>query len=380
MGHPVLVGAADQVDEVGCLDRAPEAAGDIGDLDTLVSDLGVTDDGDEVVAALAACAHPGADRPGCFEAGPQTRRDQVIHQPTGSGVVLGADRENADLDRSEPQRQPPLVLLQQGRHHPLHGADGAAVDHHHPLPAAVGRAVGQVESLRLVEVQLHGRDGLFMAAAVSHLQVELRAVKCRLAGSVDQAQASIGEVGRRGGRPECRLRGCPLLGSAQIDGAVIAPREPYVVHREPEDLLGAQRRPQRAGRLVGDLVRAAEHVGVVEIDLPDPAQPRQHPGPLGPEHRGEFVESDRQITVGALRRGVDQRVMRAVGRPQHQLVAAHRHRREHVVAELGPVPGALEQRPFTEHRGVDALAAVGRRELGGQPLQLVADYRAIGQP
>ena len=52
MRHPVLIGAPHQVDEVSCLHRAPEAAGDIGDLDALIGDLSVTDDGDEMVAAL----------------------------------------------------------------------------------------------------------------------------------------------------------------------------------------------------------------------------------------------------------------------------------------------------------------------------------------
>jgi TrmH family RNA methyltransferase len=52
--HPVLVGAPDQADEFCCLYRAPEAGADIGDLDTLVSDLSVADDRDEVVTAPVA--------------------------------------------------------------------------------------------------------------------------------------------------------------------------------------------------------------------------------------------------------------------------------------------------------------------------------------
>ena len=59
MRHPVLIGAAHQAGEVSCLDRSPEAAGDIGDLHNLPVDLGVTDDGDEIAAALAAGADPG---------------------------------------------------------------------------------------------------------------------------------------------------------------------------------------------------------------------------------------------------------------------------------------------------------------------------------
>ena len=76
-----FVGVPHQRGEVSCLHRAPEAAGDIGDLDTLFGDLSVTDDGDEAVTAQSACAYPAAHRPGCFEPGPQPGGDQVIHEP-----------------------------------------------------------------------------------------------------------------------------------------------------------------------------------------------------------------------------------------------------------------------------------------------------------
>ena len=81
----------------------------------------------------------------------------------------------------------------------------------HPLSGAVGGVVGQVEPLRLVEVPLHGRYGLFVAAAVAHLQVELGAVESRLTRGIDQAKAAAGEAGSLSRRPQRRLRGFPLL-------------------------------------------------------------------------------------------------------------------------------------------------------------------------
>ena len=39
------------------------------------------------------------------------------------------------------------------------------------------------------------------------------------------------------------------------------------------------------GRLLRGLVGTAEHVGVVEMDLPHAAQPGHHSRPLRPEHR-----------------------------------------------------------------------------------------------
>jgi hypothetical protein len=84
--YPVLVGASHQVDEVSGLHCPPEAGGDVGDLNTLARDLSVTDDGNEMVTALTAGAHPGAHRPGGLKAPPQPGGDQVIHQLAGSGI------------------------------------------------------------------------------------------------------------------------------------------------------------------------------------------------------------------------------------------------------------------------------------------------------
>jgi hypothetical protein len=64
----------------------------------------------------------------------------------------------------------------------------------------------------------------------------------------------------------------PLLRGPEVAITAIPAGEPYVVDRQPELALGLQCRPKRAFHLVRDLVRATEHVGVVEGDLADSAQ------------------------------------------------------------------------------------------------------------
>jgi hypothetical protein len=64
-------------------------------------------------------------------------------------------------------------------------------------------------------------------------------------------------------------------------------------------------------------------VSVVEVDLPDATQTRYNTGTFGSEHGGELVESKGQFTILVLSRCVDQRMMRTVRWPQHQLVVAH---------------------------------------------------------
>ena len=81
-----------------------------------------------------------------------------------------------------------------------------------------------------------------------------------------------------------------------------------------------------------------------------------------------------------LSRGVHQRVVGAVGRPQNDLVLAELHRREHVRGELRPVSRTLEQGALCQHRGVDVDAAVRVREVLGEALKLVTDRRPGWQP
>ena len=80
------------------------------------------------------------------------------------------------------------------------------MDHHDALALAVGGVVGEVEALRLVEVELHGGDGLLVAAGVDHLDVELGTVERRLARAVDEVEPPLRQPDRVGRRRERCLR------------------------------------------------------------------------------------------------------------------------------------------------------------------------------
>jgi hypothetical protein len=121
-------------------------------------------------------------------------------------------------------------------------------------------------------------------------------------------------------------------------------------------------------------------VGVIKVDLPNPAQPRQNPGPLRPEHRAKLVIADREVPVGALLGGVDQGVVGAVRRSQDEFVAADGHGRKHVGGELVPMPGLLVQGALAEDGRVDPLAAVGAGDVTREGLQFVSDGGPAWQP
>ena len=93
-----------------------------------------------------------------------TLRRELVEKHARRGVLGLTDGQQADLHRREPQRQPPGVPLEQG-------ATTRSIAPTVPRwiittrwRLAGGGVVGQVEALRLVEVELDGGDGLLVAA------------------------------------------------------------------------------------------------------------------------------------------------------------------------------------------------------------------------
>ena len=84
--------------------------------------------------------------------------------------------------------------LEQQRDHPLHRSDEATVDHHHPLATAVRPDGGEVEPLRLAEVERHSGDGLLTARCVADLDVEPGALERGLPGNLLAVDATPGQV------------------------------------------------------------------------------------------------------------------------------------------------------------------------------------------
>jgi len=100
--------------------------------------------------------------------------------------------------------------------------------------------VGQVEPLGLVEVELDGGNGLLVTTVVSHLQVELRTVECRLSQCFDEPEP-----------------GLPVIDAA-----------PAMLSR-------------RHGR---DLLASGSGRGGGMIEHPPDAEPIERAGPVSPRH------------------------------------------------------------------------------------------------
>ena len=68
----------------------------------------------------------------------------------------------------------------------------------------------------------------------------------------------------------------PLLVGPEPGAGSVAQRQSHVVDGQFQDALSAQGAPERSDDLVGHLVRTAEHVRVVKIDLSHPLQSGDH--------------------------------------------------------------------------------------------------------
>ena len=98
-------------------------------------------------------------------------------------------------------------------------------------------------------------------------------------------------------------------------------------------------------------------MGVVQSDRAHPAEAADRTGLFVPVHRPEFADADRQVSIAAQLICVDEDVVRAVHRPQHQFFVLEWHRRKHAVAIVIPVSGSLVQIDLAEHGCVDVLVA-----------------------
>src|SRR3984885_10144348 len=182
------------------------------------------------------------------------------------------------------------VGLADGKHQQLfHRRQPPAVDHHRPLARAIGADEAEVETFRLVEIDLYGRQGLLPARWVGDLDVDLRAVERGLARGILEVES---EAGERGGQLALSVR--PEARAAEVALAAAAPGQPVARDVDAEQPVAPAHRLHAAHDLVLHLPWGAEHVGVVEVDLPDPGQPAEHAGQFAAEHAAELGQAHPQ--------------------------------------------------------------------------------------
>src|ERR1700733_14458691 len=268
-----------------------------------------------------------------------------------------------DLQRGQPGREGPGVVLGEDAEEPLDRPEQRPVDHHRPLPGAVGSGVLQLEALREVEVHLDGRHLPATAQRVARLHRDLGTVERRATGIGHQLQSGFrGHFGQRvGGFLPHRVGADGLL---RVLGGQLQKEVLQTVIGEQ-----AEHEAQQRGQLVVQLVAGAEDVSIVHGEAAGPGQPVHHAGLLVSVDRAELEEPQRKFAVGAPARPEYQRVHRAVHRLEvvvlprltHGAVVVvfgvEVHGWEHAVGVPVQVPGGVEQFGLGDVWGVDELVA-----------------------
>ena len=284
------------------------------------------------------------------------------------------DRDADRLDRRQPGRERPRVVLDKHAEKPLHRPEQRPVDHDRLLPRAVRRLVLHAEPLRLVVVELDSRQLPGAPDRVPGLHRDLRPVERGAAGIGDQL-----ETGFLGGFPQCLGRVLPVLIRADELLLGLAPGGQLQVEvAQPVVAQQAEHERQQALDLRPGLLAGAEDVRVVHGQAAHPGQAVHHAGLLVPVDAAELEQPQRQLPVGTPAGFEDQDVERAVHRLEVVLRAFHLHRREHPVGEPLQVAGGLEHGRLGDVRGVHELVAGLLVALPRVVLHDLPDHPALG--
>src|SRR5882724_11562923 len=305
------------------------------------------------------------------ELGAEARGAQTRVHRAGVVDVLLADRQHPRLNRREPRRECPGVVLDQDADEALERAEDRAVDHDRALGLPVAVDVLEPEAIRLLEVDLDGRHLPAPSERVLHVDVDLRPVE----GPVARIELEREAVGAQGILE--RPLGClPLLVGPE---RFLGPRRQLEERLEDEGLVPLANQLEHRGDLVLDLIRAVVDVSVVLRELPYAHEPCQRARPLVAMQAPHVREAQRQVTVRAQRVAIDQGGFRAVHRLEAEDLLLGLHQ-EHVLAVVVPVPGLFPEPLVDEDRRGDLLVASRVENLADESLELAHQGPAVRKP
>src|ERR1700694_1044344 len=263
-------------------------------------------------------------------------------------------------------------MLDQTADESFHRADQNTMQHNGPMRRVIGAGVLEAESLREIEVELHGRTLPLSSDGVDQLVVELRLEEGPSTFVVRECLSALAEnFGKRVLRllPQLRTAEGFVGAGGELDGI-----------RVPKGLEHLVTEIEQAPDLCGHLFRRAENVGVVLGEAAHAHHPVQHAASLVPIHSPELGVADRQIPIRSLVRLVDDDVARAVHRLRPITRSFDIHRAEHVLLEVLQVPGDLEELLVYDVRREHEIITVTKNQRLFVLLDLVPNDRTLRMP
>ena len=266
--------------------------------------------------------------------------------------MFRADRNDADLDGAEPEREGALEVLDQYADEALKGAENGAVHHNRPTEGSVPVHIFHIEIKRQLEIKLDRAHLPLAAEAVLHLKVNLRTVECAVP-FIDLIISFAVHVVQN-----------PLQGSFRLIP------ESYIAHKifRPRGQLRPVSQSERTIDFIRDthdimdfffnLILRDQVMGVILAEQLDTEEAVQLTGFFFPVYYIHCIETDRQVLIAVLLPLVHLDGVRAVHRFDSPVILTVFLDAEHVRPVMSPVPARLPDLLIVDHGSGNLRIAV----------------------
>src|SRR5574341_344263 len=246
------------------------------------------------------------------------RRSQTVGHLAGIGLEAVRHRDDPGLHRGKPHREGTGIVLDQDTEEPLQRPEEGTVNHEGPMRPVIVPDIGDVETLRQVEVELDGRALPGPTEGILHLQVDLRPIEgtTPLLDLIPESR-TVGRPAQRHGRlvPQGRVPN-RLVGSGCDKGLVLLEAE--CAQEEQAEIDGP-------GDLFHHLFGRAEDMRVVLSEPPNAQEAVKHPRALKAIDRPQLGKAQREVPVTADLRLEHLDMKGAVHRSDVVVVPLHLH-------------------------------------------------------
>src|SRR5882762_2854144 len=287
------------------------------------------------------------------------------------------DRDHGYLYGREPYGEGSGVVFDQHAEEALDRSVEGAVDHERLLAGSVFGYIFEIEALRQVEVELHGRELPEASDGVHQFDIDLRAIESCFAGHNLVRDVQL---------PQRTFQG--VVGQVPL---VFTAEETLFVFRIPGGKLGLElveaeglqhgkRKFEAADDFSFNLVGSAEDVSVVLGKAADAEQAVHHSRTLVTIDGAELAQAHRQIAIRLQRIFVDENVAGTVHRLEAIFGVVEFHGVEHVLRVVAFVARGKKQLAAGHVRRYDERIAASQVLFAHPVFHLFTDDAAFGMP
>src|SRR3989304_3696710 len=300
-------------------------------------------------------------------------RSQPVGHLAGIGLEAVRHRDDPGLHRGKPHREGPGVMLDQDTEESLQRPEEGTVNHEGPMRPVIVPHIGDIETLRQVEVELDGRALPGPTEGILHLQVDLRPIE----GTAPLLNLIL--ESRTVSRQAQRL-GCLVPQGRVPDRLLRSSCDTSLVLGEAKCAQEEQAEIDGPGDFFHHLLGRAKDMRVVLSEPPNAQEAVKHPGTLEAMHRAKLGKAQREVPVTADLRLEHLDMEGAVHRSDVVVVPFHLHPGVHLLAVEVQMATGLPQLRSTDLGRIDEIVAVLEVLLPPEVLDEFADQGSFRMP